>query len=169
MSDCNAYKTFTIAGNPEFQFSAALSSGCNTWTLEHACNQLGVSILSRPLERLQRAPNVQFSPSFSEFQFSAALSSGCNCRQTPRAIRPTYRFNSQPPSRAAATAFQNIAYFTLSKSLFARTSSRGGSIHESIAMLIFKERFVERLDSVYANLSRFRLALQVRAVRDCKS
>ena len=60
-----------------------------------------VSILSRPLERLQLPRRADRWREVT-FQSSAALSSGCNFLH-PRAWPRKECFNPQPPSRAAAT------------------------------------------------------------------
>ncbi len=92
-----------------FQFSAALSSGCNELRFggEHLSREQ-VSILSRPLERLQRAKQRTKQRENRKFQFSAALSSGCNPCNTTGVAGADGRFNSQPPSRAAATCVVRV-------------------------------------------------------------
>jgi hypothetical protein len=132
-----AVTSWSVSKLSVFQFSAALSSGCNQRLSSSVTLKPGVSILSRPLERLQR--------------------------RTAAGHKSSTSFNSQPPSRAAATTFQNRAYLTLRITYFARTSARGGSIHESIGILIFKERFVGRCCRICANRAGFRPSLEVRA------
>ena len=82
--------------HPQFQ-SSAVSSGCNPTVAKPGVKGKGVSILSRPLERLQHTSSLR-PP--NTFQSSAALSSGCNDRD---GVSTRHCFNPQPPSRAAAT------------------------------------------------------------------